>query len=327
MRLDLEFAQGKRHKPSIVFIHGLGMDKSLWSSPCDARFAGGLLPFSILMRERPEAIGIAEMPPVRPESLTTGTFPLSIRTSYHDFKEEGYNVITWSQRRPAGPINAAIEELYSIIHFASLLTDKGIILIGHSRGGLIARKYIELSNDRRIKALITIASPHRGSTMAEWVRHLSVVTSAFIPILKQLPEGKVSKAIKRILEFLKSDAIKELLPDSPFIKSLKPLKNVKVFSLAGTTPRLLTLYRWELIRENGGFILKPEEVFSYPGSLMSLIPERHIPPEWKEGSGDGLVSVESARFELYCDFGVNHAKILTDQTAREYIRRVVTEIS
>lgn len=327
MRLDLEFSQGQRHLPAIVFIHGLGMDKTLWSSPCDARIAGGLLSFSLLIREKPEEVVFSETPSVRPESLTTGTSPLSVRTSYHDFKESGYSVITWSQRRPAGPISAAIEELSKVIHFASLLTDNGIILIGHSRGGLIARKYIEFFNDRKIKALITIATPHRGSTMAEWVRYLSFATSALIPLSKPLPEGKISKAVKRILDFLKSDAIKELLPDSPFIKSLKPLKNVKVFSLVGTMPRLLTLYRWELIKENSRFILKPEEVFAYPDSLMSLIPEKNIPSEWKEGSGDGLVSVESARFEIDCEFRVNHAKILIDRSAREHVMRVVREIS
>ncbi|MCX7794295.1 MAG: hypothetical protein N2257_07845 [Thermodesulfovibrionales bacterium] len=327
MRLDLDFSQGHRNKPAIVFIHGLGMDKTIWSSPCDARIAGGLLPFSLLIREKPETFSFSELPLIKPESITAGSPSVEFRTPYHDLKEEGYSVITWSQRRPVGPIDFAVKELSHVIQFASLLTDRGIILIGHSRGGLIARKYIELENHRKILGLLTIATPHRGSTMAEWVRYFSAVTSAIIPLFKNLPEGRVSRAIKRIVDFLKSDAIKELLPDSPFIKSLKPLRNVRIFSLAGTSPRLFTIYRWKLIKEDNAFIMRPEEVFSYPHSLISLIPEKHIPPEWKEGSGDGLVSLDSARFEICCEFSVNHAKILTDQYAREYVRRVVREIS
>lgn len=327
MKLDFEVSKGHLHKPAIVFIHGLGMDKTLWCSPWDARIAGGLLPFSLLIRERPEEMSFPEMPPVKPEALSAGISSGGFQTSYHDLKEEGYTVVAWSQKRPVGPIIEAMEELSCIIKLASFFTRRGIILIGHSRGGLIGRKYLELSNDKRILGLITIATPHRGSTMAEWVKYLSKVTSPLTSLFNYLPKGKLSKAIRRILDFLKSDAIKELLPDSSFIRSLRPVKDVRVFSLAGTSPRLLTLYRWELIKENHTFIMKPEVFFSYPDYFLSVIPEKHIPSEWKEGEGDGLVSLNSARFEICCEFNLNHAKILTDQVAREYVRRVVKEIS
>ncbi|MFN3739808.1 MAG: esterase/lipase family protein [Thermodesulfovibrionales bacterium] len=327
MRLDIEFYQGERHLPAIVFIHGLGMDKNLWTSVSEARIAGGLLPYSLLLKERPQEIHLSEPPIIKPEPISAGNSPLSLSTSYHDLREAGYSVIAWSQRRPVGPISAAIDELCRVIEFISSFTDRGVILIGHSRGGLIARRYVELYGMKRVCGIITIATPHKGSTMAGWVRYLSNITSALNPLLRYLPEGKVSKTLKRINEFLKSEAIKELLPESSFIKSLRPVKEINFFSIAGTEPHLFSLYRWDIQRKNNEFILRTEEIFSFPESLIPLIPERHIPPEWRSGSGDGLVSLESARLQQCCEFRLSHAKILTNQEVRAYIRRVVKGLS
>ena len=327
MTLDIEFYQGKRHLPAVVFIHGLGMDKTLWTSICDARIAGGLLPFSLLLKEKPQEIKLSRPPLIKPEPVTTGNSPLYLSTSYHDLREEGYSVIAWSQRRPVGPVSVAIDELYQVIEFISSLTDRGVILIGHSRGGLVARRYVEIHGIKRICGIITIATPHRGSTMAEWVRYLSTATAALNPLLRYLPEGKASRTLKRINDFFKSEAIKELLPESSFIKSLRPVKGIKFFSVAGTDPHLFSLYRWDTGKANNDFILRAEEIFSFPESLIPLIPERHIPPEWRSGSGDGLVSLESARFEDCGEFRVSHAKILTDSEVRAYIRRVVRDLS
>lgn len=341
MRLDIEFYQGKRQLPAIVFIHGLGMDKTLWTSACDARIAGGLLPYSLLLKERPQEINLSGPPLIKPEPITAGNSPLSLTTSYQDLREDGYSVIAWSQRRPVGPVSAAIDEVHQVIEFISSFTDRGIILIGHSRGGLIARRYVELHGTKRICGIITIATPHKGSTMAEWVKYLSNISSLLNPLLRYLPEGKVSKTLKRINDFFKSEAIKELLPESSFIKSLRPVKGMNFFSIAGTEPHLFSLYRWDIIKKgvpkkssdflgcqlSTNFILRPEEIFSFPESLIPLIPERHIPPEWKSGSGDGLVSLESARLEDCCEFKLSHAKILTNPEVRAYIRRVIKGLS
>lgn len=45
-----------------------------------------------------------------------------------------------------------------------------LYLIGHSMGGLNSRYYVSNHpDDKRIKRLITVASPHRGSPLADWV--------------------------------------------------------------------------------------------------------------------------------------------------------------
>lgn len=50
------------------------------------------------------------------------------------------------------------------------VSEKNIVLIGHSQGGLDCRYYAHRHpNDQRIKKIITIATPHQGSLLADWV--------------------------------------------------------------------------------------------------------------------------------------------------------------
>lgn len=50
------------------------------------------------------------------------------------------------------------------------ISEKNIVLIGHSMGGLDCRYYAHMHpNDKRIKKIITIATPHRGSLLADWI--------------------------------------------------------------------------------------------------------------------------------------------------------------
>jgi triacylglycerol lipase len=54
-------------------------------------------------------------------------------------------------------------------------------LIGHSMGGLDARYLItHLDPDRRVKSLITIATPHRGTYLARWFLESSGPIQAYI---------------------------------------------------------------------------------------------------------------------------------------------------
>src|SRR5690349_6930784 len=54
-------------------------------------------------------------------------------------------------------------------------------LVGHSMGGLDARYVItRLDPDRRIKSLITVSTPHRGSPLALWFLESHGLFQAYI---------------------------------------------------------------------------------------------------------------------------------------------------
>lgn len=332
-KYDITVHKGPSDMPAIIFIHGLGMDKRIWAVPDEAKILGGRFPLRSLLSEKPQPIDYGsgnKMPEVHHSRFSAGETKKDLKTSFADLKSSGYTVITWSQKRPAGPIDIAVSELREIIEFLKEYARAGIILVGHSRGGLIARKYLEFE-DKSVRGLITLATPHHGSTMAKWAEYISPLASIINPLIHEKDEKKFSYTMNRILDFIGSKAIRELLPDSGFIQSLQNnYRNLHCISFGGTSPSLFRLYRWSLkvTARRGAFrwSLEPEELFSIPDILEKIIPKKFYPEELKKGSGDGLVSAKSSVLphciEHY-NFAVNHAGILFDERVRGKIIETV----
>ena len=134
MRQEIFYFEGNRAKPLVIFIHGMGMDADMWVEPTKARVMGGKYPLSILIEGK------------------------ELQSSFHDLKAKGYSVLTWSQRRPAGPVRVSVDELGEIIGNYNSNSDVGIILVGHSKGGLIARLFLQECY-APVRGMITIGTP------------------------------------------------------------------------------------------------------------------------------------------------------------------------
>ena len=297
MKLDIASYHGSIDKPAIVFIHGLGMDKNIWVNPSESRILGGMFPLKILLDKKNTVKNVEK-----------------IQTLFDDLRQRDYSVITWSQKRPAGPINSAVKELHEIIIEAWKMTNAGIILIGHSRGGLIARKFL-FKQDKSIKGLITISAPHKGSSVAKVAKYISPLVSLLHPFIPAGNKGGPAFAIKRIFEFFKSTSLRELLPDSNFFKSIKdgPLNGVHYASVGGTKPTLFNLYN-----------------MSFPDIFEKVIPDNLYPEEMKMGKGDGLVSAESSKIpwsHKHYNFAFNHAEILFDEDVRDVLGKIIERLT
>ena len=333
MKLDVTIHKGRRDRPAIVFIHGLGMNKNIWVNPDEAKMLGGNFPIKYLLSKKPESIDCGsapEKPKIRHSRFSAGKTEKDLKTSFADLQSSGYTVIAWSQKRPAGPIDIAVKELAYIAELARGISSSGIILIGHSRGGLIARKYLNYlkSGDKSVRGLITLASPHHGSSMAKLAAYISPIASIISPLIHEEDRKKSAYAIKRVLDFIKSKSLMELLPDSEFFRTLKgyDYKKIQGFSFGGTNPSLFSLYRWKLKeiskRSSHRWMLEPEVVFSIPDILENIIPGKIYPQELKKGYGDGLVSAKSSMLPFcneHHDFALNHAAILFDEAVRKKI--------
>jgi len=295
MDLDIVSSPGIPGKPVIVLIHGLGMDKNIWVAPLKARILGGMFPLKILVGRY-----VSESPRV-------------LHTLFHDLRNRDYPVITWSQKKTAGPIDSVLPELTAIIKIARGMTDTGIILIGHSRGGLIGRQYLS-KTDTPVNGLITIATPHKGSAIAKVAQYFSPLGSVISPLMPNSDKSNAARSLKRISEFLTSRALQELLPESHFFQSLhdEPLAGVSYVSAGGINPVLFNF-----------------STLSFPVIFERIIPEPLYPDEMKKGKGDGLVSAESSKIpwagEHYY-FDCNHAEILFDKGARDTIINAVDRI-
>lgn len=328
MKLDVTMIRGDVDKPAVIFIHGLGMDKGIWVSPDTSRILGGkfLLHFLVSTKPAPE-IWKADTHREISKRLFFGKPPQHLTTPFHDFWEQGYTVIAWSQQRPAAEIAVAVSELREVVDLYRKYCRSGIILVGHSRGGLVARNYLRYQA-KGIRGIVTLATPHRGSKMALWVKHVAPVITVIDSLISDSEKGTFTYAVKRVFDFLKSKAVRELLPDSPFFRSCDegPLNGVYYLSFGGSNPTLFSVYRRirerTHVRDQEQWIVKAQRVFSVPDAFERLIPKRLFPDEMKEGKGDGLVSVESSRIpwaDEHYTFNVNHAGILFVENVRNKV--------
>lgn len=289
---ETEFHEGKKGKPLVIFIHGMGMNLKAWANPSEARILGGKYPLQALLP-------------------TPGTV---METSLIDLKGLGFPVLSWTQSRPSGPIETAVHELRELIKVYTAYAGKGVILVCHSRGGLIARKYLE-QGQASVTGLITLSTPHHGTTLARWAVSLSPVTSLLHQCLTGIGKREVDSAFRRILSFLSGSGLRELLPDSRFFSGLRDRKEpaIRYISIGGTKPDLLNA-------------VSPR----VPELIAKVFPGRIVPLEMRDGKGDGLVSAESSvcpHADEHRDFPVNHAAVLFDRDAREYVMKSVLSIA
>ena len=123
--------------------------------------------------------------------------------------------------------------------------NESVVLLGHSMGGLDARYMIHrLGMAHRVRALVTIATPHRGSAYADWcLRHLGQRLGGL-----------------RLAEFLGWDvqAARDLTTDgcARFNQEIPDSPLVRYYSISGARPwnRVppFALHAWRVIHEAEG---------------------------------------------------------------------------
>lgn len=292
MKLDLTIHKGYPDKPVVIFVHGLGVDKKFWTDPAETKVMGGNISMKIFAAVKPEP---RSMKPGK-MNISVGDVPEKIDNLWTAVINKGFNAVCWSQSRPVGPINVAVRELEEVLEQVRInFPGKSAAIVGHSRGGLIARKFMERKVPE-IKAMITISSPHAGSSLSRFGKYLYPL----LPFLKKtLPKdthGTILTTLKRIHDLIEGNALKELLPDSDFIKNLKdpPSGDILYLSFGGTEAKLLTIYK--LKKNDSG--LYPKPLLDIPDSLLKRLPASIIPKEIMPGKGDFMVTAESSVLPL-----------------------------
>jgi pimeloyl-ACP methyl ester carboxylesterase len=287
--MDILFHKGKEKGPLVVFIHGMGMDVRTWAEPSGARILGGRYPLSALAGPDVE-----------------------IATSFQDLRNRGHSLLSWSQSRPVGPIMTAVAELDELLRRYREQASLGVIFVCHSRGGLVARKYLERP-DIPVRVMITIATPHHGTSMARWAAILSPVAAAVNQLIDMTGRDFTS-AFRQMLGFLGSPGLKELLPGSRFYSGLKDTdrKGTFLVSVGGTNPDLLRAVS-----------------ISLPDLIGRVLPDAVVPEEMREGMGDGVVSAASSVLpyaDEHLNVHLNHGALLFDNEVRSLVIRTVESV-
>lgn len=295
----------------MILIHGLGTDKNIWLNPLEAKILAKKVPLKLFAAKAP---GSCRLETQTRKIISFGDVPDKILSLWDALVQEGMNIICWSQRRPVGPISASVDDLEEVVERSKNIFPKiRIALVCHSRGGLVARKFMEKIRPQ-IGALITIATPNAGSAISSIGRYISPLYAVFKGVLPKYTHVTLSDIIDSTGELLQGKAIKELMPDSDFFRSLKdsPKTGVRYISFGGTEPKILTVYRWE-VRDDSLF---PKELFSLPGSLLNILPPALQLDEIAPGKGDILVSAKSSVLpwsSAHYDLPVNHLSIMWHQ--------------
>jgi pimeloyl-ACP methyl ester carboxylesterase len=251
----------------------------------------------------------------------------------HDFPTAAY-----SQVDNVGLLQRPSDELAVI--FAAIakrpeFANSRIVLIGHSRGGLLARKFLKDHPEfaPRVSKLITLHSPHLGSQLAN-------VANAFKDAIEGLESvfgSVVTEALGGILDLVDSPAYQELAVGSAFLTELAngetAYPEIEYYTFGGTSPLLTRFLSWVY-------------------TIGSAIPQWHLPPfhhritlgeipvvspvlnslpniadEIAEGKGDILVADGRAHldYSVRQTNGLNHAEALWDPTLQAQVLRILGE--
>ncbi len=104
------------------------------------------------------------------------------------FKKKGFNVVNFEYKTVLFNKNETLLNLHKEIE--NIKSD--IYLVGHSMGGLIARLYQTEFKSSKVKKIVTLGTPHKGSHIAKFVKGTKL--SVFLGnagesgIIKQLPD-------------------------------------------------------------------------------------------------------------------------------------------
>ena len=307
VKLSLKTHTGKPEMPAIILIHGLGMNNYFWVNPEKCFVLGGLAPLTVFLSDDITKTN---------NTISFGSADPNIEGLWNSLKMAGFSLASWTQSQPLGPIQIAIDELKATLdRVRNKWPGKAIYLIGHSRGGLIARRFLSAETATDIEGLITICTPHAGTGMAKFSRYLKPAGIFLEKILPGKSKVTLTKALSRLSVFLQSPAIAELEPGSEFMASLQnnlPQQMAKL-SFGGTNPALFHV----IVRLPTG----NHKVIRFPDLLAGLIPSEHVPRELIPGLGDALVTAESARLSggKHHDFPANHVKAAYDKKIHELI--------
>jgi len=97
-----------------------------------------------------------------------------------------------------GNIDKLADELTEIIDFITQKTGANkVVLIGYSMGGLIARRYlVQTENNHKVKALVTIATPHKGSYLANVLYGGELILGGTESVIVNIMSSLLNRPIK-----------------------------------------------------------------------------------------------------------------------------------
>jgi pimeloyl-ACP methyl ester carboxylesterase len=254
--------------------------------------------------------------------------------------EAGFPTLNYSQTGPRDVLVEPVRELRAILdaidtdgRFAAV-RDRSIVLMGHSRGGILARLLlVQLAASggsmlARIRTCITLHSPNLGSTAALVALELAKVAASWrvlgVPLVPPALAPTALQALDDLVDLIEAEAGAPAYTDFALgsltlaqLAAAEPVPGVSYFTFGGTRPVLLNLRGWEFTADSV-VPFNHAPAFHWRTAyvpFLPLPPPGVLPlPELLEGGGDVLTSalLTLLPFAEHRDNYINHAEALWD---------------
>jgi len=275
---DLAVSSGRPEAPIVVLIHGIGGNAQHWADPIGLNPADTWL-FDLSAQPH-GASGLGSSPPYQPGSVTAWCDLL---------RTQEISWVTWSQSRPGDLIQYAVAEAVAVLTsieqkvFPTLEQEVAanggtvppLILLCHSRGGLVARaalKQLGSVGVPHLRKVITLCTPHHGSYMPKLADTYnttlsnqmdfsslghnlpgplgSVLAHRIDPILADLANRVRAALLHSFGTLAQGPGFDELDPQSATLQALadgeQPLPGVRYYGFGGTNPTFIDFYLCEM---------------------------------------------------------------------------------
>ena len=209
--------------------------------------------------------------------------------------------------------------------------NRQIVLIGHSRGGVLARQALVALSAMgapvlsRITTCITLHAPNLGSTLANTAIAVNGAISAWrssLASIPGIPVGAAFAALDAVLALVQNEvnapAYNDYAVGSPTLLALaaaEPVPGIQYFTFGGTRPVIVNLRGWAFTPDSAlpQLNLPP---FFWRTAYTTLFPlPPALPfPELMPGIGDVLTAAPLTRlpFSMHRENVLNHAQALWD---------------
>ena len=213
----------------------------------------------------------------------------------------GFSTLSYRQIAPLGILEPNVAQLLDVAAGplrGHRLRRLPLVLLAHSRGGLLARSFIARAADRpelagvvdRIEQVITLHSPHQGSGLAGLTVRMDATARRLQLLVRAL--GLRPSALASLCALAASPAVAELAPGSPLLRSLdrgSPPAGVAWHTFGGISADLAGIAR---LRGMGELL----------GAVNRLA---RLSPALRDGEGDLVVADACARLPYASSHTVN----------------------
>lgn len=348
-------------RPVVLLFHGLHQDAQTWTAPSHVEYA-----YDARRQPSDERIGSTHDKP-NAGVYKVGASPWLYgadrggwdrSVNWFDYLASlGFTVATWSQPglsfADAWP--SAREALDSIItHTAarSPASPPPVVLLGHSRGGLLIRKALKERGDGggRVRMVITLHSPHQGSELGRAPGRIIAETVDLVDCcipgeltapVKDDVKNAVVELMRPFTKIFSAYENRELIPDGPLLRDLaqgeKPVAGVRYHTFGGTNPNYYRVYLWLFdatsavpqyrnLTQYFVWRVKAAEI----GPLSPIMEDlRDFVEEVRPGHGDGLVTNSSARlpWSVHTTTALNHAEVLWDRPLQRQVGTLIQGVA